>query len=145
MEHLSENRRARFDYEIEDTLEAGVELLGTEVKAVKGGKMELAGSYAIIRGNEVWLVNAKIPPYQPGNAPDDYDPERTRRILLTREEIKELTGKLSQKGHALLPLHAYVKKGIVKLALGLGRSKKKADKRETIKKRDLERETGRKF
>lgn len=145
MDNLAENRRARFDYEIEDTLEGGLELLGTEVKSAKSGKMELVGSYIIIRGGEAWLVNAKIPAYQAKNAPKDYDAERTRRVLLKKEEIKELTGKLSQKSHALLPLEAYLKKGIVKLKLGLGRSKKKKDKRETIKKRDLERETGRKF
>jgi SsrA-binding protein len=144
-EFLAENRRARFDYEIEETKEAGLELLGIEVKSVKNGKIDLSGSYVIVRGGEAWLVNAKVPPYQPGNAPQDYDPERNRRVLLKKEEIQELTGKLSQKGYALLPLRVYLKKNIVKLALGLGRSKKKTDKREAIKKRDLERETGRKF
>ncbi len=144
-EALSENRRARFDYEIEETFEAGLELLGTEVKSVKNNRMDLGGSYALIRGGEVWLTNSKIPAYQPGNAPKDYDPERSRRLLLKKEEIKELTGKLSQKGYALLPLRAYLKKGFIKLELGLGRSKKKSDKRETIKKRELDREFGRKF
>jgi SsrA-binding protein len=144
-QNLAENRRARFDHEIVDTLEAGIELRGHEVKAVKSGRFELSGSYALIRGGELWLLNSKIPPYQAGNTPEGYDPERTRRLLLKKEEIVALTGKLKEKGWSLIPLRAYLKHGIVKIALGLGRARNKGDKRELLKKRDIERETQRKF
>ncbi len=140
MKAVSENRRARFDYAIEETFEAGVELLGTEVKSIKEGRINLAGSYVVIRKNEAWLLNADIPPYQPKNAPPDYDPKRSRRLLLRREEIRRLEGKLHEKGLSLLPLRAYLKNGLVKIEVGLGKSRKRADKREVIKKRASERE-----
>jgi len=149
MEHspsaLAENRRARFDYEIGASFEAGIELLGHEVASVKRGRLELAGSYVIIRGGEAWVVNAKIAPYQPKNIRQEYDPARPRRLLLRREELRELAGKLDGKSWSLLPLRAYAKKGLVKLELGLGRPKKTRDKREAIKKRDTERELQRKL
>lgn len=138
--NLAENRRARFDYDILEEYEAGLELSGQEVKSAKGGKMNLAGAYAVLRGGEAWLLNAQIPPYQPKNAPADYDPARTRRLLLRRGEIKDLLGRLHEKGLSLLPLRAYVKRGLVKLELGLGRSRKSKDKREVLKKRSAERE-----
>jgi len=142
---LAENRRARFDYEITNVIEAGIELKGYEVKAVKTGRFELSGSYAVIRHGEVWLMNAKIPPYQAGNTPEDYDPARSRRLLLHQEETKELIGNLQEKGKALVPIEAHLAHGLIKISLGFGRAKKKGDKRESIKKRDLEREAGRKF
>ena len=144
MELLAENRRARFDYEIDETFEAGIELTGQEVKSVKDGRFELSGSYAVIRGGEAWLLNSKIPPYQPGNA-KDHEPERTRRLLLHKEEIRMLTGKLEQKGWSLLPLSAYPKKGLIKITLGLDHARKQKDKREVLKKRDTEREIGRRL
>ena len=140
METISENRRARFDYEIEETYEAGIALLGHEVKSAKGGHFQIAGARVLIRGGEAWLVNAHIPPYQPKNAPANYEEDRSRRLLLTKEEIKSLTGALQEKGKVLIPLRAYLKHGFIKLELGLGRSKKKSDKREAIKKRSHERE-----
>ncbi len=140
MENLSENRKARFDYEILDTYEAGVELKGFEVKAVKAGKMRIAGAFAIVRGGEIWLLNAEIDPYQKGNVPPDYDPARTRRLLLKREEITELTGRIKERGLTLLPLRVYNKGNLVKIELGLGRGKRGPDKRETIKKREVSRE-----
>ena len=140
MKLLSENRRARFDYDIIDTFEAGIELLGQEVKSVKNGRLNLAGSYAVIRNGEVWLLNADIPPYQPRNARADYDSKRSRRLLLHDSEIKNLTGKLHEKGLNLLPLEAHLKKGFIKITLGLGKSRKKSDKRELLKKRAHERE-----
>jgi SsrA-binding protein len=143
--HLAENRRARFDHEITDTIEAGIELIGGEVKSVKSGHFELSGSYALIRNGELWLLNSKVPPYQPKNMPESYEPTRTRKLLLKKEEIKALTGKLEEKGWSLIPLHAYIKHGIIKIALGLGRARNKGDKRELLKKRDIERETQRKF
>ncbi len=142
---ISENRRARFDYEILDTVEAGIELKGYEVKAAKSGRLELAGSYAVVRHGEAELLNAQIPPYQPKNTPPEYDPARTRRLLLHKEEIATLIGKLKEKGTILAPLEAHLKNGKIKLTLGFGRSKKRADKREAIKKRDIEREIGRRL
>lgn len=142
---LAENRRARFDYEITETFEGGIELLGHEVASAKRGHMELTGSYAIIRGGEAWLVNLKIAPYQPKNIRGEHDPSRPRRLLLHKVELKELSGKLDSKSWSLLPLRAYLKKGIIKLELGLGRPKKTRDKRDTIKKRDVERDIQRKL
>lgn len=140
MAEFARNKRAYFDYEILEKFEAGVELLGSEVKSVKGGRINLAGAYAIIRGNQVQLVGADIPPYQPNNTPSDYDSQRTRKLLLTAEEIKTLTGKTKESHLTILPLRAYTKGRLIKIELGLGRHKKKYDKRESIKKREAERE-----
>lgn len=143
MKDLAENRRARFDYEILDTYEAGIELLGFEVKTIKTGRGNLTGSFAVVKNNEVFLLNANIPPYQPKNAPKDYQPDRTRRLLLKKTEIKELLGKTSQSGLTLVPLKIYLKRGMIKILLGLARHKKKGDKRETIKKRETQRDIDR--
>lgn len=140
MDTIAENRRARFDYDIAETYEAGIELRGYEVKSVKGGQFQIAGARALIRGGEAWLVNSHVPPYQPKNMPSDYEEDRARRLLLTREEIKEVTGALQEKGHVLIPLRAYLKHGFIKVELGLGRTRKKSDKREVIKKRTHMRE-----
>lgn len=140
MENVAENRRARFDYEISETFEAGIKLRGFEVKSAKSGRMQLAGSYAIIRGREAWLINSQIPPHQPKNAPKDYDPGGTRKLLLHKNEISKLSGALKQKSTFLVPLRAYLKLGIIKIELGLGKPRKKSDKREFIKKRTAERE-----
>lgn len=140
MPEIARNKRAYFDYEILEKFEAGIELLGIEVKSVKSGRVNLTGSYAILRGNQVLLVGADIPPYQPKNTPPDYDPGRTRKLLLTAGEIKNLTGKIKEAGLTLLPLRIYTKGRLIKLELGLGRHKKKHDKREAIKKREAERD-----
>lgn len=140
MKILAENKRARFDYDIAETFEAGVELLGHEVKSVKGGRMGLNGTYALVRDGQVWLLNASIPPYQQNNVPDSYDPERTRRLLLTKSEIESLQGKLKIKGTLLIPLKVYIKGRLIKLEIGVGRSRKKTDKREYLKKREHDRE-----
>lgn len=139
---ISTNKRAYFDYEILETYEAGIELKGFEVKAIKTGRINLAGSYVVIRNNQVWLLNADIPPYQPKNMPDDYDSKRTRRLLLKKSEIKNLTGRVQEKGLTLVPLKVYTKGKArkIKIEIGLGKSRKKADKRELIKKREVERE-----
>jgi len=134
------NRRAYFDYEILETFEAGIELFGFEVKAVKTGHINLSGSFAVIRNNEAWLLNATIPPYQPKNAPADYDPTRSRRLLLHKSQIKELIGSTSQKGLTIVPLKVYTKRNRVKVLIGLARHKKKTDKREVIKRREDRRE-----
>lgn len=140
MNKITVNKRAYFDYEILNTYEAGIGLFGFEVKSVKSGRANLAGSFAIIKGNEAFLLNASIPPYQPKNAPEDYDPARTRKLLLHKAEIKELIGKTREKGLTLVALRLYNKKGKVKILLGLARHKKTADKRELIKKREAKRE-----
>ena len=140
MKILSENRRARFDYEILETLEAGLKLSGQEVKSVKAGHLNLSSGYAIIKNEECYLLNAEIPPYQPKNAPKDYEPGRTKILLLHKSEIKTLVGRLHEKGLSLIPLKAYLKKNLIKLELGLARSRKKHDKRELLKKRTAERE-----
>lgn len=140
MKPIAENRRAGFDYEILEKYEAGIALSGQEVKSAKSGRFNLAGSYAIPKNGEFFLVNADIPPYQPKNAPADYAPSRSRKLLLRKSEIKTLVGKLQQKSLSLIPLRAYLKNGFIKLELGLGKSRKKSDKRELLKKRASERE-----
>ena len=140
MKELTRNKRAFFDYEILEEIEAGVELLGFEVKAAKQGKISLAGSYAKILGAEAFLLGADIQPYQPQNTPKDYDQTRTRRLLLKKDEIKSIMGKLNESGLTLVPLRAYIKGRLVKVSLGLVRNKKKYDKRELIKRRDTDRE-----
>ena len=136
---LAVNKRASFDYEILETFSAGIELIGHEVKSAKLGRIDLAGSHAIIRGDEIFLVGTRIHSFQPKNAPLDYDESRTRKLLLKREEIKYLIGK-TQSGLTLIPLKAFTHHNILKIELGLGKGKKKHDKRETIKKREVERE-----
>lgn len=140
MSSLAFNKRASFDYDIQEKIEAGIELKGFEVKAVKSGHMQIAGSYAVIRHNEAWLLNSHIPPYQPKNTPKEYDPARSRRLLITKKEIEYLTGKLHEKGLTLLPLEVYTKRGLIKLKLGLGKPLKKADKRDSIRKKEVDRE-----
>ncbi|HEY4475765.1 MAG TPA: SsrA-binding protein SmpB [Candidatus Paceibacterota bacterium] len=143
MAAYAENRKALFDYQIIETFEAGIELKGFEVKAIKSGRINIAGCFAVPRENEVWLLNADIPPYQPNNTPADYDPKRSRRLLLKLEEIKYLLGKIHSANLTLVPLRVYNKRGLIKVELGLGKPKKKADKREAIKKRESKREISR--
>ena len=137
---ISTNKRAHFDYEILETYEAGVQLKGYEVRAVRLGQINISGSYVIIRKNEAWLINVDIPPYQPQNTPSNYEQRRTRRLLLKKSEIKSLAGKLQEKGLTLLPLRVYTKNRNLKLLVGLGRARKKKDKRDLIKRREAERE-----
>ncbi len=140
MKTLAENRRVRFDYDISERYDAGIELKGFEAKAVVLGHANLAGAYAVVKENEVWLINCDIPPYQPKNTPPDYDSKRPRRLLLKREEIAELVGRTKEKGLTLVPIKIYNKSHLVKVELGLGRSRKKADKREALKKKATDRE-----
>jgi SsrA-binding protein len=137
---LSENRRARFDYEILDTLVAGVELSGQEVKASKAGQFALAGSRVIIRGGEAFLVGATISPYQAKNVAEGYEADRTRRLLLKKEEITLLGKTLSTKGNAVVPLESIAVRGLVKLRLAIARGRKAADKREYLKRKAVRRE-----
>ena len=143
MKDLAENRRAHFDYEILETYEAGLVLLGTEVKSVKMGQMNLSGTFVVIRDGGAELLNSHIPAYQPANAPKDYNPDRTRKLLLKKAEISELIGRSATKGLTIIPLKVYNRNNRLKLLLGLARHKKTVDKRETIKKRDTEREVRR--
>ena len=140
MTHYAENRKAYFNYEILEKYEAGIELLGVEVKSVRDGQMSLEGAFVIIRGGEAYLINATIPPYQAKNAPKDYDPLRNRKLLLTKKEISELRGSEKNKSLTIVPISVYNKNRKIKLEIALVKGKKKFDKRETLKKRDTERE-----
>ena len=137
---LIQNKKAYFDYEILNKIEAGIELLGFEVKSLKKGQGSLLGSHITIRGNEAYVVSMNIPPYQPANTPKDYDPLRNRRLLLTKKEIGELSKEEKTKGLTIIPLSVYNKGRKLKLDIAVVRGKKKFDKRESIKKRDTDRE-----
>src|SRR3990167_9204349 len=139
MKVFAENRKAYFNYQILEKLEAGIVLIGHEVKSIKLGRMNLAGSYVVIREKEVFLIGCYIPPYQPRNTPLGYNPERSRKLLLKKSEIKYLIGKSKQKSLTLVPLKVYTKNRNIKLEFGVGKGKRKADKRESIKKRETDR------
>jgi len=143
MPTLATNPRAKYDYQILETYEAGLVLTGQEVKSIKTGHISLRGSYVTIKGEEAWLINAQIPPYQPKNVPADYEPTRSRKLLLHKKEIKSLIGQTKQKGLTLVPLRVYTKRGKIKLGFALGRGKRKVDKREKIKKREVKRKIDR--
>jgi SsrA-binding protein len=140
MMSLLENKKARFDFEILEDYEAGIELLGFEVKSLREKRGNLSGSHVTIRGGEAYLLNANIPPYQPKNSPKDYDPERMRRLLLSKKEIQELAEKEGQKGLTIVPLSVYNKGRLIKIKIGVARGKKKHDKRETLRKKQALRE-----
>jgi SsrA-binding protein len=131
---ISDNREVRFRYEILETYEAGIELKGTEVKSIREGKVNLRDGYALIRDGQAWLLNVHISPYQKSTDYFNHDPRRTRRLLLHKQEIRKLIGKVEQQGLTLVPLKMYFKKGFVKISIALGKGKKIHDKRETIKK-----------
>lgn len=136
---LVENRQARFNYEILEKIEAGIALLGTEVKSIREGRANIKEGYADIRDGEVFLVGAHISPYSHGNI-SNHDPLRERKLLLNEREIHRLQGKVMEKGLTIVPLRLYLKGRLIKLELGVARGKKVADKREDIRKRDQERE-----
>lgn len=140
---LVENKKARLNYEILEEFEAGMELFGHEVKSLRNKQGKLEGSHVIVRGNEVYLVGAHIPPYQPGNTPKEYEPGRTRKLLLTRREIAALAGFEGQKGLTLVPLRVYNKGKTLKMSIAVARGRKKYDKRAVLKERDAEREMDR--
>jgi len=137
---LAENKKAYYSYTILEKFEAGISLIGQEVKSLKTRGVNLAGNYIILKDEEVFWVGANIAPYQPKNAPPDYNPERSRKLLLKKSEIKYLIGKSKQKSLTLIPLKLYTtRSGKIKLEFALARGKKKFDKREQIKKREVER------
>jgi SsrA-binding protein len=140
---ISDNRQARYLYEILETYEAGIQLTGTEIKSIRQGRVNLRDGYGFIRNGEVWLLNVHISPYQASSTYFNHEPRRDRKLLLHRREINKLIGKLQEKGLTLVPLKMYFKGSLVKVALGLGKGKKLHDKRETIKRREDQREISR--
>jgi SsrA-binding protein len=143
MSSLAGNKRARFDFDILETFEAGLSLLGTEVKAIRAGKAKLEGSYVVVRGGEAFLVGASIAAFQPINTAKSYDPERSRKLLLSQKELTLIHRQTEQAHLTAVPLSLYSKGGKIKLELALARGKKQADKRESIKSRDVKREIDR--
>ncbi len=139
---IAQNRKARFDYHVESSLEAGMVLTGSEVKSLREGRASLSDSYAIIKEGECFLLNAHIAAYQPA-AYLNHEPKRTRKLLLHAGEIARLTGKLNERGFTLIPLKLYFKKGRAKVELGLCKGKRQYDKRAAIKKREAAREVSR--
>ncbi|MBD1910611.1 MULTISPECIES: SsrA-binding protein SmpB [unclassified Leptolyngbya] len=137
---VADNRQARYLYEILETYEAGIELRGTEVKSVRQGKANLKDGFASVRDEEVWLYNVHISPHDTASQVFNHDPRRTRKLLLHKDEIRRLIGKVEQKGLTLIPLRLYMKKGRVKVAIALARGKKTYDKREDLKKKQDKRE-----
>jgi SsrA-binding protein len=136
---ISLNRKAFHDYEILDRLEAGIVLTGTEIKSARAGRVNIRDAYAREEGGEMWLFNAHISPYDKGNR-NNHDPERPRKLLLHRDQVRELSEITQQKGHTVVVLAMYLKRGMAKLELGVARGKKAYDKREALAKRDAERD-----
>lgn len=140
MKILATNKQATFAYHILETFEAGIVLTGQEVKSIKTGKANLKGSFVVFQKDQPYLINANIPPYQPKNAPKNYDPQRARKLLLKKKEIGYLLGKSKEKGLTLIPLKLYTKAGKIKIEIGVAKGKRKPNKKEEIKKREIERE-----
>ncbi len=141
---ISSNRKARHDYHIDETYEAGIVLTGTEVKSVRDTRVNLRDSYARVEGSQLFLYNMHISPYEQGNR-FNHEPLRIRKLLMHKAEIGRLAGKVKEKGYTLVPLKIYLKRGLIKVELGLGRGKKSYDKRQTIAERDSKREMERAF
>ncbi|MHB8337975.1 MAG: SsrA-binding protein SmpB [Ignavibacteriaceae bacterium] len=142
--NITVNRKARFEYSIIETYEAGIVLTGTEVKSLRQGKANLVDSYGNLKNGEAWLVSAHISVYEQGNI-NNHEPTRSRKLLLNRKELRKLSGKIKEKGYTLVPLRLYFKNGKVKVEMALAKGKKVYDKRETIAKRDYERDKARNF
>lgn len=138
------NKQALFDYKIQEKLEAGIVLTGGEVKSIKGGRGDMKGSFVQFHDNELWLTNVFIPPYQPGQQNPGI-PDRNRKLLIKGKDKNSLIGKLKAQGLTIVPISFYTKGGLVKVELGIGRGKRKVDKRKTIKERDVNREMKRKL
>ena len=136
------NRKASHEYHIEESVEVGMALTGTEIKSIRAGRVSLRDAYAKPEGEELWLVNAHIARYEEGHR-DNHEPGRPRKLLLHREQIRNLTDRVSQKGYTLVPLRLYLKNGIAKLELGVARGKKLYDKRQSIAHREAERDISR--
>ncbi|QDK66807.1 SsrA-binding protein [Bacillus halotolerans] len=141
---LSQNKKANHDYFIEETYETGIVLQGTEIKAIRAGRVNLKDSFAKIERGEIFLHNMHVSPYEQGNR-YNHDPLRTRKLLMHRKEINKLIGLTKEKGYSLVPLKLYLKNGFAKVLLGLGKGKKNYDKREDLKRKDAKREIERAF
>lgn len=139
---LAQNKKASHDYFIEDTYEAGIVLKGTEIKSIRAGRINLKDSHARIMRGEVYLLNMHIAPYEQGNR-FNHDPTRSRKLLMHRKEISKLLGITQQQGYALVPLKVYIKNGVAKVLIGLGQGKKKFDKREDLKQKQMKRDIDR--
>ncbi|MCA1011160.1 SsrA-binding protein SmpB [Halobacillus halophilus] len=139
---IAQNKKARHDFSIEETFEAGIVLQGTEIKSIRNGRVNLKDSFARINNGEVFLHNLHISPYEQGNI-YNHDPTRMRKLLLHRKQINQLIGQTQQKGYSLVPLKMYIKNGVAKVLIGLGRGKKKYDKREDLKRKQQKREIDR--
>ncbi len=139
---ITTNRRARYSYEILDTIEAGIQLRGPEVKSLRAGQANLTDGYAFVRGGEIFLRGVHISPYAQASR-DNVDPDRERKLLLHRQEIAKLAGKVAERGFTLVPLSLYWKQGRAKVELGLARGRKTVDRREVVKKREHQREMDR--
>lgn len=135
---IAQNKKAGFDFAIEETIEAGIVLLGTEIKSARNGKVQIKDAFVRIRGGEAWISNMHISPYEKGNQ-FNHDPLRSRKLLLHKKQINELVGKSKVEGAAIVPLKMYLKDGYAKVLLGVGKGKKKYDKREDLKKKDAKR------
>jgi SsrA-binding protein len=140
---VTDNRQARYLYEILETYEAGVQLTGTEIKSIRAGRVNLKDGYALIRNGEAWLINVHISPYEASGSYFNHDPRRTRKLLLNRKEINKLIGLVEQKGLTLVPLKMYFKNSWIKISIGLGRGKKLHDKRESLKQKQDQRDMAR--
>ena len=140
---VASNRRARFDYEIVDTFEAGIALLGPEVKSLRDGRANLGDAFATVHRGEAWLEKLHISPYEPATRANPSDPQRRRKLLLHRREIDRLDGRIAEKGLTLIPLSIYFRNGRAKVELALARGKHRHDKRDTIRRREQDRETQR--
>lgn len=137
---LIEHKKARLNYEVLEEFEAGLELLGTEVKSLRAGQGKLEGSHVIVRGGEAYVVGMHIPPYQPKNTDKDYDPDRSRKLLLSKKEIASIQTQEAQKGLTIVPLKVYNRGKVLKLSIAVARGRKAHDKRAVLKERDTKRE-----
>ena len=145
MANLISHSRARFDYEIMESFEAGIELLGNEVKSIRNHQGKIEGTHIIVRGGEAYIIGMHIPPYQPNNTAENYDADRNRKLILTKKEIIELEGADAKKGLTIVPLALYPKGSKIKVNIAIVRGKKNFDKRASIKKRDTDREISREY
>lgn len=136
---IAQNRKARYEYTILETIEAGIVLKGTEIKSIRAGRINLKDGYASIRDGEIWLYNVHIAPFEQGNQ-FNHDPVRPRKLLMKKKQIDSLYGEIKQGGNTLVPLKVYIKNGFAKVLIGLAKGKKQYDKRETIKRREQDRQ-----
>tara|TARA_Y100001934_G_scaffold277358_1_gene375958 strand:+ start:14843 stop:15313 length:471 start_codon:yes stop_codon:yes gene_type:complete len=140
---IATNRRARYDYAIGETIEAGMALLGSEIKSAREGRMTIAEGYVYIKDGEAWLENAHIPHYPPAGIHGQHDPNRPRKLLLKKKQLAHLEDQAHRNGQTIVPLKVYIKNRVAKLLIGVGKGKRQADRRNTIKERDAKREIDR--